>query len=127
MKIGNTNYKIIADEVNIQLLQEYEVKIGQNKGSLDYKIVGWYSNMKDLCEGLLRREVKRSELKDLYTIIKRINEVEGTIREMNFSEIEIRRTEKKTKDDSVNWDTESGIPTIHTHDKTLRESYIEGE
>lgn len=91
MKIGNTNYKIIADEVSIQLLQEYEIKSGKNKGNIDCKIVGWYSNMKDLCEGLLRREVKRSQLTDLYTIIKRINDVENTIKNMDFSEVEIKR------------------------------------
>lgn len=28
---------------------------------------------------------------------------------------------------NINWNTESGIPNIHTHDKTLRESYMEGE
>lgn len=91
MKIGNTNYKIVSDEVSIQLLQEYEVKSGKNKGNIDYKIVGWYSNMKDLCEGLLRREVKRSQLTDLYTIIKRIDEVKDVIKNMDFSEVEIKR------------------------------------
>lgn len=111
MKIGNTNYRIVADEVSIQLLQEYEVKSGKNKGSLDYKIVGWYSNMKDLCEGLLRREIKKTELKDLYTIIKRINEVEDVIKNIDFNEVEIKRKEKVK---SIDDDTES-------------ESYIEGE
>lgn len=124
MRIGNTNYKIVADEVSIQLLQEYEVKSGKNKGNKDYKIVGWYSNMKDLYEGLLRREVKRSELTDLYTIIKRIDEVENLIKNMNFSEVEVKR-QKQIK--SIDYDTESGIPNIYTHDKTLRESYMEGE
>lgn len=124
MKIGSTNYKIIADEVSIQLLQEYEVKSGKNKGNIDYKIVGWYSNMKDLCEGLLRREVKRSELTDLYAIIKRIDEVKDVIKNMDFSEVEVKR-QKQVK--SIDFDTESGIPNIYTNDKTLRESYMEGE
>ena len=97
MKIGNTNYRIVSDKVSIQLLQEYEIKSGINKGEMAYKVVGWYSNMKDLCEGLLRREIKRSELTDLYTIIKRIDEVKDVIQNIDFSEVEFKRQEKQNK------------------------------
>ena len=44
---------------------------------------GYYSNIKALYKGLLKREVMKSELKDLETVIKKIDECMKYIDSLN--------------------------------------------
>ena len=55
------------------------------------------------------------------------NILQSTIQLLINLNIEYEVIDRTSSKKSVNWDTESGIPTVQTHGKTLRESYLEGD
>lgn len=72
----NETYKIETDEdENYIILEAFKKK----DGTIDYKIKGYYPTLNRAYKGLLKREVLKSELKDLESVMKRIEEVEKYI------------------------------------------------
>jgi hypothetical protein len=69
---------------------------GEDKAEKGWKVEGYYSNVEFCLLALFRKEVNRSDLKDLQTVLDRINEAEKTIIK-TLSEIPKEVVEEKVK------------------------------
>lgn len=78
----NDKWKIEADTNNIILLEAHTIT-GEGRGRTTTKKIGevywtpagYYGTVKSALEGLIRREIKGSGLKDLETVVKKIDEL----------------------------------------------------
>lgn len=90
MKISN-RYKIESDDVSITLYESYIGKKGKSEGEEQWKAIGWFSTFKGVMSKLIDLEVKKTELKDLETIIEKIDELKNMISEIDFSDCKGKR------------------------------------
>lgn len=90
MRINN-RYKIESDDVSITLYESYIGKGDKTKGKEQWKAIGWFSTFKGVMGKLIDLEVKRTELKDLETIIEKIDELKSMIGEIDFSNCKGKR------------------------------------
>jgi len=80
MLIGK-DYKIESDELNVTLYRRHRVKAKNDKPAHDiWTIKGYYSNPKNALYALIELEVNETGLKDLQTIVKRIDLLEDDIK-----------------------------------------------
>ncbi len=71
MNIGK-DWKIEADELNVGLLRRHTRKAD---GSTYWQPYGYYSTVANALQGLVDVEVKQTALKDLETVVKKIDEL----------------------------------------------------
>jgi hypothetical protein len=112
IKVGE-NYKVDAIKNNVVLYEKFDHrKIDENIGEEEYpeekvengwKVDGYFSSVEGALLALLKREVEKSELKDLETILNRIKEVEGLIKDLHA--------------DSIRWITVKSLKDKDTCDK----------
>lgn len=85
MKI-NEEYQIITDgDMNVMLMKKYQKK--QKKGEpvqYDFKPCGYYRDVKQALKDFVRKEIFTTELKDLETVVNKIEELENIINNLNI-------------------------------------------
>lgn len=75
MLIGK-KWKIEADSLNIILYKRYTVKATDKKPKHDYwKVEGYFSRVENALAYLVDLEVAETELKDLRTVIEKLNQL----------------------------------------------------
>ncbi len=83
MLIGK-RYKIESDELNITLYEKIKktYKKGNKAGQseLVWQVLGYYSSVANALMGLVNMEVMKTGLKDLDSVMKRIDELEKMIK-----------------------------------------------
>lgn len=77
MNIGK-DWKIEADELNVVLLRRHTLKAD---GSIPWRPYGYYSTVSITLQALVDIEVKQTALKDLKTVVKKIDELREWISE----------------------------------------------
>ena len=88
MQIGK-DWKIEADELNVTLLKRHPaggVKRGFGVVSTKDNYVNhtFYSNVKNALKGLVDQEIRNTELKDLKTVVAKIEELYNLIGSLNI-------------------------------------------
>ncbi len=84
MEIGK-RFKITSDELNVTLYEKVKktYKKGEKKGQTElvWQVLGYYSSVANALIGLVNLEVNKTGLKELETIVKRIDGLEKMIKE----------------------------------------------
>ena len=75
MLIGK-NYKVESDALNVTL---YERKVSNKSGKELWCVIGYYSTPANALHALVNLKVLETELKDLHTVVKKIDEVNKQI------------------------------------------------
>jgi len=72
-------YKIDADNLNITVWEKKIAERGKNTGKPYWTARGYYPNLRAALHGLVGMEVEESHLKDVKTVIKRLDAIEAHI------------------------------------------------
>ncbi len=88
------NYKLTADKYNIILLEKHEVRARKStvvdteeiidesdKAEKGWKVGGYYSCVANALDALVRKEISKTELKDLQTVVDVVNKLFQEIRQ----------------------------------------------
>lgn len=75
MLIGN-KYKIESSELSVNLV---EIRINKETGNTTEKTIGYYRDLKGALNNLIDREVRETELKELSTVVAKIDELKSYI------------------------------------------------
>ena len=78
MQIGR-NWKIESDPLNIVLLRRHVSRKGDKKGQEYWTAEGYYSSLANALHDMVNFEIKETELKDLNTIMNKLNEIHKLI------------------------------------------------
>jgi len=79
MLIGK-NYKIESDSLNVILFYgSIQKRRATNEPFERWNPIGYYSTVKNALHGLVNREIKATELKDLQTVVAKIDELHQLI------------------------------------------------
>lgn len=79
------NYYMSADTHNFILKEKFTIqdKESENYGKEDYRNIGYYANIKDLLNGIIkkysRKQLYENNVKDIKTLTKAIKELEEKI------------------------------------------------
>ena len=79
MKI-NDKYKIESEELNVTILEKYIPKEGKNKGEEMWKAISYHPTIEMALQSLITKEINGTELKDVQTIVTKIEELRGYVR-----------------------------------------------
>lgn len=90
MRINN-RYKIESDDVSITLYESYIGKKGKSEGEEQWKAIGWFSTFEGVMGKVVDLGVKKTELKDIGTIMNEIKELKNMISEIDFSDCKGKR------------------------------------
>lgn len=83
MKI-NKEYEILVDSIGTYILrQHYTSKVG----TPTFRDIGYYRTLDQARKGILKREIAKSELKDVDTVIEYINRAIDLIRDIPVKEV----------------------------------------
>lgn len=84
--IINENYQMTSDgEMNVILMKKFEKKKKEGESvQYGFKAVGYYRDVKHLLRDFVRKEILATELKDMETIVNKIEELENTIDNLNI-------------------------------------------
>lgn len=83
MKI-NKEYEILIDSIGTYILrQHYTSKVG----TPTFRDIGYYRTLDQARKGILKREIAKSELKDVDTVIEYINRAIDLIRDIPVKEV----------------------------------------
>ena len=77
MLIGK-QYKIEADSLNIILYRKK--KRLSKEGKEGWERMGYFATVPNALRGLVNQEVRDTDLKDMKTIVNKLNELEGLIK-----------------------------------------------
>ena len=77
MLIGK-DWKIYSDSLNIILSKRYKKK----EGGFGWKIKGYFSSITNAMKALVDQEVRKTELKDLKTIVAKLDKVYKFVEEV---------------------------------------------
>jgi hypothetical protein len=69
----NENWKIESDELNITLYH-------RNTGNKSWRAIAYFSNPQDALDSLVHREIMGDGMKDIKTVVEKINDLEKLIR-----------------------------------------------
>lgn len=85
MKI-NDEYEITTDgDMNVILMKRYQKKLKEGEDvQYDFKPCGYYRDVKQALKDFVRKEIFKTELKDINTIVDKIKELENTIDNLNI-------------------------------------------
>lgn len=76
----NDKYKVEAiDERNIALIKIHVAQSGKQEGQEIEKIVGYYSDVKSALKSMCKKEILGTGLKDLETVMVKIEELYNLI------------------------------------------------
>lgn len=80
----NKEYEILVDSIGTYILREhYTSKVG----TPTYRDLGYYRTLEQARKGLLKREIAKSELKDVDIVLKAINNAVALIKELPVKEV----------------------------------------
>jgi hypothetical protein len=77
----NNDWKIESDELNIILSERSIISTGKNEGEEQWKVKGYYSNIKNAHDAMIDKEIKGTGLTDLETVIRKIDELKASFKE----------------------------------------------
>lgn len=83
MEIGK-KYKIESDSLNITLFKRGVSKKDKKES---WRVIGYFSSVKNALKALADLKIKESELKDLKSIIKKQEEIYRLIEGLNIKEV----------------------------------------
>lgn len=78
MLVGK-NFKIESDSLNVTLSKKIQRKSKEGKVYTDWKAIGYFATPEYALAELVNQKVRDTELKDLKSIVKEINNLHGII------------------------------------------------
>jgi hypothetical protein len=76
---SNKDWKIESDNLNVTLYQRFVYTRGVKKGSDGWREAGYYSTIKSAYNALIEMDIKGTGLKDLETVLDRIEELKRSL------------------------------------------------
>lgn len=83
MKI-NKEYEILVDSIGTYILRQHYIS---KVGTPTFRDIGYYRTLEQARKGILKREIAKSELKDVDTVIEYINRAIDLIRDIPVKEV----------------------------------------
>ena len=83
MKI-NKEYEILVDSIGTYILRRHYIS---KVGTPTWQDIGYYRTLEQTRKGLLKREIAKTELKDVDTVIEYINRAIDLIRDIPVKEV----------------------------------------
>lgn len=83
MKI-NKEYEILIDSIGTYILRQHYIS---KVGTPTFRDIGYYRTLDQARKGILKREIAKSELKDVDTVIEYINRAIDLIRDIPVKEV----------------------------------------
>jgi hypothetical protein len=93
MLIGD-KYRILSDSLNITL---YEKAKSKKPGATTWRAIAFFSNPKDALKHLINLKVMETELKDLETVCKRIDELYRLVETLKHLPERVESCRRSTK------------------------------
>ena len=83
MKI-NKEYEILVDSIGTYILRRHYIS---KVGTPTWQDIGYYRTLEQARKGALKREIAKTELKDVDTVLKAINDAIAIIKELPVKEV----------------------------------------
>lgn len=83
MKI-NKEYEILIDSIGTYILRQHYIS---KVGTPTFRDIGYYRTLEQARKGILKREIAKSELKDVDTVIEYINRAIDLIKDIPVKEV----------------------------------------
>lgn len=83
MKI-NKEYEILVDSIGTYILRQHYIS---KVGTPTFRDIGYYRTLEQARKGILKREIVKSELKDVDTVIEYINRAIDLIKDIPVKEV----------------------------------------
>lgn len=83
MKI-NKEYEILIDSIGTYILRQHYIS---KVGTPTFRDIGYYRTLDQARKGILKREIAKSELKDVDTVIEYINRAIDLIKDIPVKEV----------------------------------------
>lgn len=83
MKI-NKEYEILVDSIGTYILRQHYIS---KVGTPTFRDIGYYRTLEQARKGILKREIAKSELKDVDTVIEYINRAIDLIKDIPVKEV----------------------------------------
>lgn len=83
MKI-NKEYEILVDSIGTYILRRHYIS---KVGTPTWQDIGYYRTLEQARKGALKREIAKTELKDVDTVLKAINDAVAIIKELPVKEV----------------------------------------
>lgn len=83
MKI-NKEYEIIVDSIGTYILRRHYIS---KVGTPTWQDIGYYRTLEQARKGVLKREIAKTELKELDTVLKAIDNAVAIIKELPVKEV----------------------------------------
>lgn len=83
MKI-NKEYEILVDSIGTYILRRHYIS---KVGTPTWQDIGYYRTLEQTRKGALKREIAKTELKDVDTVLKAINDAVEIIKNLPVKEV----------------------------------------
>ena len=83
MKI-NKEYEILVDSIGTYILRRHYIS---KVGTPTWQDIGYYRTLEQVRKGVLKREIAKTELKELDTVLKAIDNAVAIIKELPVKEV----------------------------------------
>ena len=83
MKI-NKEYEILVDSIGTYILRRHYIS---KVGTPTWQDIGYYRTLEQARKGVLKREIAKTELKDVDTVLKAINDAVEIIKNLPVKEV----------------------------------------
>lgn len=80
----NKEYEILVDSIGTYILRRHYIS---KVGTPTWQDIGYYKTLEQARRGLLKREIAKSELKDVDIVLKAINNAVALIKELPVKEV----------------------------------------
>jgi hypothetical protein len=83
MKLNN-EYEILVDSIGTYILRRHYIS---KVGTPTWQDIGYYRTLEQARKGVLKREIAKTELKELDTVLKAIDNAVAIIKELPIKEV----------------------------------------
>ena len=83
MKLNN-EYEILVDSIGTYILRRHYIS---KVGTPTWQDIGYYRTLEQARKGVLKREIAKTELKELDTVLKAIDNAVAIIKELPVKEV----------------------------------------
>lgn len=83
MKLNN-EYEILVDSIGTYILRRHYIS---KVGTPTWQDIGYYRTLEQARKGVLKREIAKTELKDVDTVLKAINDAVEIIKNLPVKEV----------------------------------------
>lgn len=80
----NKEYEILVDSIGTYILRRHYIS---KVGTPTWQDIGYYKTLEQARKGLLKKEIAKSELKDVDIVLKAINNAVALIKELPVKEV----------------------------------------